>query len=110
MVKGRCRFHFLLAEARKLRRGIRIKRRTFNLAAARPESGADHFMRIRLARNRIGSRAFRGAPPRKARHTQIEAPQEKMHRTILADESCPEFLEDAVAQYQHLPEAMRIFA
>src|ERR1700722_12781456 len=110
MVKSRVRLHFLTTKTSRLRRGVCIKCRAFDIAAARPQSRADHLMRIRLARNRIGSRTLRSPTTRKTRHAQVEAPPEKMHRTILADKACPEFLEDRVAQYQYLPEAVRIFA
>src|SRR5580700_9601405 len=110
MIKSRRRFHFLLSKPWRLRRRISIKGRAFNVPAARPESRADYFMRIRLAGNRIGSGTLRSAPPRKARHAQVKAPPEEMYRTFLADEACPKFLKDRVAQNQNFPHAMCILS
>src|SRR5580700_1793432 len=109
MIKSRRGLHFLLGKTRRLGRGVGVERRAFNVAAARPESRAAHFLRISLAGDRIGADAFRSAPPREPRHAQIEASPEKMYRTVLANESGPEFPEDVVTQNQDLPEAVRIF-
>src|ERR1700688_3540370 len=110
MVKSSRRPDLLLGKTSRLRRRIRIKRRTLHLSPARPESRADHFMRIRLARNRIGTRPFRSAPSRKSRHAQIEAAPEKMYRTIFAHEPGAKFLKNVAAQNQYPPQALRIFA
>src|SRR5271170_1829488 len=108
MIKSRRRQHRLLGKASRLRRRISIERRTFNIAAARPESRADHLMRIGLAGDGIGARAFWSAPPRETRHTEVETSPEEMYRTVLADEAGAKFLEDVLAQDQYLPEAVRI--
>src|SRR5580698_8905452 len=99
----------LLGKARRLGRGIRIERRTFDVAAARPESRADHLMRIGLARHGIGAHALRSPPPGEPRHTEIKASPEEMYRTVLADKPRPEFLKDVIARDQYLPEALRMF-
>src|SRR5580704_4620335 len=108
MIKGPRRLHRLPRKARRLRRSIAVERRTFDVATTRPESRADHLMRISLARNKIGARPLRSAPPRKPRHTQVEAPPEKMYRTVFADEAGAEFLKDVLARNQYPKEAVRI--
>src|SRR2546422_5191091 len=44
----------------------------FRSRAAGPESGADHLMRIRFARDPIRAGSLGGAPPGKPGHRQIE--------------------------------------
>src|SRR5207244_10806449 len=54
--------------------------------AAGPEPVADHFVRVRLARDRVGAGPLRRAAAGKARDREIEAAPEKMHGAALADE------------------------
>src|SRR5258707_3426709 len=109
MIKRRRWFHFLLGKAWRLRRRISVKCRTLDVAGTRPESRANHFMRIGLAGNGICSRAFRSAPSREACHAEIEASPKKMHRTVFANETGTTFLKDVLAEDQDLPEAVCIF-
>src|SRR5882724_10709681 len=92
----------------RLRSGIRVERRPFDLAAAGPESGADYFMRIGFAGDRVRSFALRSAPSGKARDRQIETSPKKMYRAVLADEARTEFTEDAVCDQENPPEPGRI--
>src|SRR5436190_8291993 len=48
-------------------------------------------------------------PSGKARHRQIEAAPEKMHRTAFAAETRTKFLENTIGLQKHAPEAVGIF-
>src|SRR5271169_5910104 len=94
MIKRSRRSHRLFGKTGRFRRGISIERRTFDVAATRPESRADHLVRVGFTRDRISSDAFRSPPPGEPRHTEIETPPEQMHRAVLSDEAGAEFLKD----------------
>src|SRR5205085_9624531 len=64
--------------------------------AARPEGRADHFVRVRLARERICAGPLGSAASAEARNGEIEAAPEEMHGAGLADELRAELLEDRV--------------
>ncbi len=53
-------------------------------------------------------RMLRRAAPREARHHQIKATPEEVHRTDLAEASRAELLEHAIDRQQHAPEALRL--
>src|ERR1700733_7777710 len=108
MVESFCRFNLLPAKTVRLGCRVGIERRTFDLAAARPESGADHFVRIGFACNGVCPWAFRRTPPGEARYAEIEASPEKIYRTVLADKAGAKFLEDIAKDNQYPPEAMRV--
>src|ERR1700730_473640 len=109
MVERRRWFHFSLGKAWRLRRRISVERRTFNVAGTRPESRANHLMRIGFSGNGVCSRAFRSASSGESCHAEVEASPKERHRTVLADETGAKFLKDVLAQDQDLPEAVRIF-
>src|SRR5580704_975647 len=102
------RAHRILSKPRWLRRRVSIKRRSLNVAASRPKSHAAHLVRIRLSRDRVGSLPFWSAPPREARHRQIETAPEKMHRTGLSDKARAKLFEHFIAAYQNPPEPVGI--
>src|ERR1700733_6156482 len=108
MIKRGRRLHRLLRKTRRLRGGIGIKGWSLDFAASGPESGADLFMGVGFAGDGIGLRPGRSAVAGEACDRKVEAPPEKMHRTIFSDEAGAEFLEDNVAQNQDLPEAVGI--
>jgi len=56
-------------------------------AAARPESSADHFMRISFAGDRIGADALGSTASGETGDAEVEASPEKMYGTVLANES-----------------------
>src|SRR4029077_10917946 len=87
MVKRLARTDPTLPEARRFRGGVSVECRTFDLAAARPESCADHFVRISLARDQVGSLALRSAPPGKARDAQVETTPKEVDGAVLAKEA-----------------------
>src|SRR4029077_2162054 len=61
--------------------------------AAGPEAVADHLVRVRLTRDRIGAGTLRRAVSGEARHRDVEAAPEEMYGAALADELAPEPLE-----------------
>src|SRR5579863_8932810 len=67
---------------------------TLNVTAARPETGANHLMRIGLPCNRICPFPRRRSTSRKARDRQIEAAPKEMHWAALADKAGPKLFED----------------
>src|ERR1700687_5887491 len=89
-----------LPVARGFRGGVGVERRSLDLTPARPESCADHFMRVSLARDQVCSFALRGAPSRKACDAQVETAPKEMHRAVLADEAGAEFPENAVCRQE----------
>ncbi len=96
MIKSRGRLNFLLGKAGWFGRGIGIECRTLDLASAGPDSRTDHFVGLRFAGDGIRAGAFGSAATGKARHRQVEAAPEKMHRTVFADEAGAKFLENIV--------------
>src|SRR5579859_7433989 len=92
MIDCRRRANGLLVESGRRWRCVRVERRA-DIAAARPEARADHFMRIRFAGDGISAWALRRAPSAKSGDSQIETAPIKMHWTALADEARAEFLE-----------------
>src|SRR5581483_5648823 len=88
-----------------LRRGVGVERRSVHWAAARPEAGADHLVRVRLAGDQIGSGTLRSRTTGEAADCHVEASPEKVHRTALAEEASAELLEHAVGGKQDAPEA-----
>src|SRR5271166_2275360 len=83
----------LLGKAWRFRRSVGIKRRTFDVASAGPEACTADLVRIGFARDGFGAGALRSRPSGEARHREIEASPEKMHRADLADEARPELLQ-----------------
>ena len=101
---------FACAKARGLGIGVGIERGIIDRAAARPEAGAADFVRIGLAGDRVGQMRHaagmaRRAAAGKARHREIEAAPEEMHRARLAEKAGAELLEHAVGIDQDLQEA-----
>src|SRR5271168_3861556 len=109
MIVSLCRTCRRLPESLRFGRRIPIVRRSFNVAAPRPESRAAHFVRIRFARDRIRSRTLRRPPSRKSRGRQIEAAPEKMHGTGFPDEARAKFDKNLLAARQNPPKTIRVF-
>src|SRR5258708_10281764 len=109
MIESRRGLNALLGKTGRLRCSISVEGGTFDFATAWPEPRADYFVRISFAGNDVGPGALGSTPPGEARHCQVEASPEKLHRTALADEAGTKFLEDVFAQNQYAPEAVRIF-
>src|SRR2546422_11768575 len=80
----------------------------FRSRAAGPESGADHLMRIRFARDPIRPRSLGGAPPGKPGHGQIEAAPEEMNRAALPEKAGAKSSEHVVGLNQDAPEAVGV--
>src|SRR3981081_2163812 len=82
------RYHSLVPETRRLRRGISIKCGIFYyLHIAGPKSVSDHFTRVSFFGYEVCVRTFRSGPAGKTRRRQIKTAPEKMYRASLADES-----------------------
>src|ERR1700677_3615231 len=109
MVEGRLRANRTLREAGGFRRSVGVKRRSNDVAATGPEACAAHFVRVRLASDRVGSRPVGRLSAGEARHRQIETSPEKMHGADFADKSVAEFLEDLIDPYQDAPEFVHRF-
>jgi chromosomal replication initiation ATPase DnaA len=100
-------------EARRHWIGIRIERGVVGWPPAGPESGAAHFVRIRLACDIVGqvrdaARMRRRGPAGKSRHCEIETAPEKVHGARLAEERSLELLERAVGREQDAMKALNI--
>src|SRR5579883_285796 len=106
MIKSRRGTDRISFESGRLGRGVGIKRRAFDLASSGPESGAAGFVRIGLARDRVGPLRRRSAGEPSDR--QIEAAPEEMHRAALADEARTKILQNRAGRNENAPEAMRI--
>ena len=94
--------------AGRLRRGIRIECGIVHGASAGPKSHADRLVRVRLARDPVGSGALRRAPAGKSRDRQIETSPKKMHGTIFSDKSRSKFLEHRIHVHKNPPKAMSV--
>src|SRR5205823_10988682 len=104
------RRHSRGAKARRFGIGIGIKRGKIDRAAPGPEASAAHFVRVGFACHFIGqmrhaARMTRRAPAGKARHGEIEAAPEKMHRARLAKEAGPKLFEHPIGVRQYLEKA-----
>ena len=108
------RIHFRRAETLRRRIGVGIERRIVDgPAAARPEAGTRNLVRIGLLGHGIRqmrhtARMARRRTAGKARHRQIEAAPEEMHRTRLAEKAGAEMGEDLAGGEQHAPETVGI--
>src|SRR5271169_6848985 len=109
MIEGLRGTNRTLRKACRFRRGIRVKRGTFDVAATRPKSRAEHFVRIRFPRDRVRPGPFRRPPSREARGRQIKAPPEKMHWAGFSNEPCTKFFEHCSAAHKNAPEAIDVF-
>src|SRR5947209_17364183 len=109
MVECRLRTHRLRGKAFRFRRRITIESSIFHVSAARPESSADDFVGIGLARDTVCALAFRSAPSGETRQSEIKTSPEEMHWTGLPDKARSELLQNLVARNQDAPEAVRIF-
>src|SRR5271163_458086 len=98
----------MLRKSRRLRRCVGVECCFFDVAPARPESRADYFVRVGLARDGIGPFALRRAPSREPGHRQIEAAPEEMYRTYFSNEPGPELFKDRVAADENPPETVGI--
>src|SRR6266436_2266621 len=101
--------HRNLCEPRRFRRGISVKRSSLDIAASRPKSRADDFVRIRFPSDRVRLYPLRRAPSREARRRQIKAPPEKMHGACFSYEPGAELFEDSFAAHEDPPESIRVF-
>src|SRR5947207_9005560 len=109
MVERRLRTRWLFGKAWGLRGCITIESSIFRVSAARPESSADDFVGIGLARDTVSALAFGSTPSGEARQSEIETSPEEMHWTGLPDKARPEFLQNLIGRNQDAPEAVRIF-
>src|SRR4051812_41725715 len=100
--------HRTLGKANWFRNSVGIESRSLNIPAPRPEASAAYLMGVGLLCHRVGSRARRGAPARKARDGEIEAAPKEMHGAALADKPGAKLFEDAVDSYQNSPKAMHV--
>src|ERR1700733_2945148 len=108
MIEGLCRGDACFRKTCRLRSRVGVERRTFYFAAARPETAADHFMRICLSRNGVGAFSRRRPAARETSHGQIEAAPEKLHGAVLADKARSKLLEDFIHANQNAPEPVRV--
>src|SRR6202022_701318 len=88
---------------------VGVECRSLDVPAARPESRADHFMRIGFPGDGICPFTRRSATPGEACDGQVKTSPEEMHRTIFPDEAATEFFENSVDQHQDAPEPGDIF-
>src|SRR6185312_17313275 len=106
-VEGRLRLHRRCFEPIRLRSSVGVKSGLSIAAVSRPEPKADDLLRIRLARNCIGSGPLRSRTPGEPRHRQIKAAPEKMHRARVAQPSGLELPKHSIRLQKYAPEAMR---
>src|ERR1035437_7329996 len=97
MIKSFFGAHQLRRKSFRLRRSVGIEGCARNVSAARPPSRADHLVRIRFPRDRIGTHTLWRATAGKPRHSKIEAAPEKMRWARFPNESRAELLEDGIA-------------
>src|SRR5437764_253884 len=109
MVERRLRTHRLRGKALRFRRRIGVESSVLHLTAARPESSANDFVGIGLARDTVSALAFRSAPPGEPGQREIKTSPEEMHWTGLPNKARPEFLQNLIGRNQDAPEAVRIF-
>src|SRR5579864_943265 len=102
------RLHGIIPEPSWFRRHVCIKRRVVHTFTARPPTNAAHLVRISLPRNYVRPRPLRRPLPRKSRDCEIEAPPEKMHWAVLADESPAKLLKDRIQCRQDVKKALDI--
>src|SRR5581483_2170252 len=95
MIEGLLGTGALAGKAGGLRRGVGVECGPVHRAAARPEAGADHLMRVRLAGDGIGPGTLRSHATGEAADCHVEASPEKVHRTAFAEEASAELLEHA---------------
>src|SRR5690348_9409234 len=95
-------------KSRRLRRGIRVKRRVNHAFVPRPKTNADDFVRIRFARHFIGARALGCAASGESRDGEIETAPEKMHRARFADEARAKFIEHGIDAQESAPKTLRM--
>src|ERR1700685_419997 len=101
-----CRGNRLVVERRRGWGGVRIEDRLPESPVSRPKAATDHFMRVGLARYRIGMFRERSAPSGKTGYRQIEGAPKEMHGTAFAEETRPEFLENPICIDQNAAEAL----
>src|SRR6266567_4398912 len=94
--------YFCIGETIGRRIGVGIEECRGNLVVARPETETAHFLRIGLPGDRVGQMGDaagmrRRGPAGKARHREIEAAPEKMHRTALTAETRTKFFENPIS-------------
>ena len=66
-----------LGETGRLRRSVGVESRSFDVAAARPESRTAHLVRVGFASNRVGSRTLGALLPEKRVTARSKLPQKK---------------------------------
>src|SRR5881396_495381 len=88
--------------------GVRVERRLLHVSAAGPKAGADHLMGIRLAGDPVCSGSLGGATPREARHREVEAAPEEVHRTAFPEKRCAKLPEHVIRLHEDAPESIGI--
>src|SRR5271156_3738205 len=101
MIERFCRADWLFREPFGFGRGVGVKSSTFHVAAAGPESSADHFVRVRFTCDGVGARTLGGAAARETRGGQVKAAPEKMNGAGFADKARAEFFEDGFTAYEN---------
>src|SRR5690348_14217550 len=104
MIEGARRANGNFGEARRFGRSVGIESRSFDVSSAGPESGADYFVGIGFAGDRICSVALRCAPPGEPRHCEIKTAPEKVNWTVFANEARTKLLENPIHCNQCSPE------
>ncbi len=97
-----------LFQAWRLWDGVRVEDRFRHLTVPRPEAVTDDLVRIRLAHERRTVARWRG-PARKARHGEVEAAPEEMHRADLPVERASGGGEHPFDVDQDPPHPARVF-
>src|SRR5205085_1981116 len=95
-IKRLSRANLLVLKTSRFRCSITVESGRSEAAVARPEPGADHLMRIGLARNCICPRARRRRPPRESSYSQVEATPKEMDRTRFAEKPRAKTLEERI--------------
>src|SRR5579864_5068660 len=109
MIEGCGGANFAFRKAGWFGRGRRVECGPDDVASTGPESRAAYLVRVGFAGDGVGSGPFGGWSTREARHRQIEASPEKMHRADFAKESGSELLQNLVDPYQDAPELLHGF-
>src|SRR5262249_22626122 len=109
MIKGLLRAHGLAGEPGGLWRRVGIEGRIGNIARARPEAGADYFVRIGFAGDWISAVPSGSRLSRKAGDRKVETSPEEMNGAALPYKAGTELQKNVINRYQHLPETVNVF-
>src|SRR5262249_33259187 len=113
-VKGCGRLDFRFCKSWWFGIGVRIKNRRRCRGVTGPKTKAALLLRVCLSRNcirqmRDPAGMWRSRSAGKARHGQVEAAPEEMHRTAFATKPRSKFLKHPIDLHQNPPESIGVF-